>query len=326
LHLHNKIPLKEKSPVILPLSKLPALNVEEDNRQIYIKGNCFKILFNKFNGVIEKYNYNGLDLISRGMKENLWRAPTDNDLRIQAPRWKAEGLDRLMRRITDIKIEKPSGQAIKLTVDTVLAAYNVKPLFNTTVTYTIYGTGDILINSRFFPRRELPPLPRIGFQLGMPSRFDRMTWYGRGPHENYEDKKESALIGVYSATVDELFEQYVFPQENGNKCDVRWASLVDINGLGLLFVGKPHFNISAHPYTTENITTARYTYELIKCGETIINLDYMQGGLGSASCSPDTMEEYKLKAKEAEFRFMIRPFSRNAWSETNLSKIVLEEI
>ncbi|HHW49466.1 MAG TPA: DUF4981 domain-containing protein, partial [Clostridiaceae bacterium] len=321
-----KIPVKGKAPVALPLSKLPPLNVKEDNRQIAVCGSGFSILFNKFNGVIEKFNFNGLDLISRGMKENLWRAPTDNDMPVQAPRWKAEGLDRIMHRITDIRVEQPSRQAIKLTVDAVLAAYNVKPLFNTTVSYTIYGTGDILINSRFSPRRELPSLPRIGFQLGMPSRFDRMTWYGRGPHENYEDKKESALVGVYSAKVDELFEQYIFPQENGNRCDVRWASLVDLNGFGLLFVGKPHFSLSAHPYTTENITNARHTYELVKCGEIIVNIDYRQGGLGSASCGPDTLEKYKLKAEEIDFRFMIKPFSRNAWSEMNLSKVVLEEI
>lgn len=315
-----KIPLREKPRKPLLLQKLPALMVYEDNRMIRIAGIDFSVDFSKFTGSIECYEFAGVKMMSKGISENFWRAPTDNDIPIQAKIWERERLNRLSRRITGIKLDAACQYAVRISVDAVLAPVSLKPLFESSVIYTVFGNGDIEVKSVINPKREIKSLPRIGLQLSMPDSFNQFKWYGRGPHENYIDKKESALIGVYSGTVDEQFENYGFPQENGNKCDVRWASLTDINGMGFLFAGKPCFNIGVSHYTAENLTYAKHTHELVKTNETIVNIDYGQSGLGSASCGPDTMEKYLLKAVKTEFEFTIKPFSRNTGSEMNMHR------
>ena len=303
-----------------PVSLLPALMMEEDSKCVTIYGNSFRLVFNKFKGIIESYQFKGAELILRGPSENFWRAPTDNDIPVQAKLWEKERLNLLSRRISGIEVEQLCKQAIRIKACTVMASCSLKPLFDTTLVYTVYGNGNVEVKTHVKPRRVIASLPKLGLQLRMPLDFNRFGWYGRGPHENYNDKKESALVGVYRGSVEEQFENYAFPQENGNRCDVRWASLTDQNGIGLLFVGMPDFNFSVSPYSTENLTSAKHTYELVKSNETIVNIDYRQSGLGSASCGPDTMEKYRLKAEEVKFAFIMRPFERNSGSEMNMSK------
>ncbi len=321
-----KIPLDTKPISLIPLSKVPKLCCKIDSKKIYIDGNSFSMVFDKFRGTIEQYKYNGINLISRGLTENFRRAATDNDKPIQAQLWEKERLDRLMRRITSFGVAKKLDNAVQIMVSASIAPISMKPLFESLVTYTVYGTGEIAVKVWIKPKRTIATLPRIGMVLGMPFEFEHFSWYGRGPHENYPDKKESALIGVYKGSVDEQFENYVFPQENGNKCEVRWASLTNTNDMGLLFVGLPEFNISVSHYKVENLAKARHTYELVKCNETIINIDYALSGLGSASCGPDVLDKYKLKPDEIEFSFIIKPFSRNSGTEMYMSKQRIEDV
>ena len=124
----------------------------------------------------------------------------------------------------------------------------------TRVVYTAYGNGDIQIDNSFQPGdAELSELPRFGMQMTVPASFDTMTWYGRGPHESYWDRKAGAAVGVYSGSVEDQYFDYSEPQENGNKTDVRWVSLTDSDGKGLEAVGMPLLSVSAHRYTTEDM-------------------------------------------------------------------------
>lgn len=175
--------------------------------------------------------------------------------------------------------------------------------------YKIYGSGDIIVETDVTPLADLPPLPRIGLQLIIPGGFNTFTWYGRGPHENYCDRKEGAPVGVYSGTVDEQFVPYIMPQENGNKTDVRWVSLTSSSGLGLLAVGMPLMEVSAHHYTTEDLTRAKHTYELKRREDITLNLDYKQSGLGGGSCGPDTLPKYLVKPDPVHFSVRLRPLS-----------------
>jgi hypothetical protein len=238
----------------------------------------------------------------------VWRAPTDNDVHI-AREWRKAGLDRLQHRIERVELTAATSQYAQIEVASVLAPYSLAPAFSCKYLYTVYGTGDVVVETTVIPRRELPPLPRIGLQMRLPGAFDRFAWYGRGPHESYVDRKESARVGVYRGTVQEQYVPYIFPQENGNKTDVRWAAVTDIRGMGLLAVGMPRLNVSAHHYTTEDLTNARHTYELVRRDETILNLDHAQAPLGSASCGPGPLEKYLLEAKPTEFSVRLRPFS-----------------
>jgi hypothetical protein len=130
--------------------------------------------------------------------------------------------------------------------------------------YTIYGSGDVVIHTHVVPTGELPPLPRVGLQMGVPEEYNTFSWYGRGPHETYADRKSGARVGLYRGTVDDQYVPYITPQENGNKADVRWVALTDEEGVGLLAVGMPLLNASAHHFTTEDLAQATHTYELAR--------------------------------------------------------------
>src|SRR5262249_18583850 len=156
----------------------------------------------------------------------------------------------------------------------------------------IDGTGAVAIETTIVPRGAMPHLPRIGLRMCLPEGFDHFAWYGRGPHESYSDRKESARVGVYRGTVQEQVVPYIRPQENGNKTDVRWAAVTNARGIGLLAVGMPLLNVSAHQYTLEDLTRARHTYELSRRNETFLYLDHAQAGLGSQSCGPGPLPQY----------------------------------
>jgi hypothetical protein len=186
--------------------------------------------------------------------------------------------------------------------------------------YTILGNGEIDIDAHVVPSPGLPFLPRIGLQMAVPGGFEQFTWYGRGPHETYSDRQEGAQVDVYQGSVDDQYVPYIFPEENGNKTDVRWAALADPDGIGLMAIGEPWVGVSVHHFTTEDLANARHTFELKQRNEIILNVDYAQSGLGSASCGPGRLDKYKVKAEETRFRVKLRPFTAADGSLVELGK------
>jgi len=191
-------------------------------------------------------------------------------------------------------------------------------------TYTIYGSGDVVIETHVVPTGKLPPLPRVGLQMRLPGEYNHFSWYGHGPQEAYADRKSGARVGVYSGTVEDQYVPYITPQENGNKTDVRWVALTDEEGIGLLAVGMPLLNVSAHHFTTEDLTRATHTYELKRREDITLNLDYQQSGLGNASCGPGVLEQYLLEPREMSYGVRLRPFSEEVARPMELSKKVIE--
>lgn len=311
---HRPAPAGPRKP-----DSLPRLEVEQDRRTIHLHGEDFYLAFDTFYGTLGNWEYQGAQLLTSGPHINLWRAPTDNDIRI-AKEWVAAGLDRLQARVERVELVKKLPQAVQIEVDSVLACYSRLPAFRASCRYTIFGSGDVIIDTSLIPLSKLPNLPRVGLQMRLPGALDRFTWYGRGPHENYVDRKESALVGVYSGTVQEQYVPYIFPQENGNKSDVRWATLTDPQGLGLLVAGMPLLNVGASHYSTENLTLAAHTYDLAELDETILSLDYLQCGLGSNSCGPGPLQKYLIEPVETSFSLRLRPFDANAHSAMRLSR------
>jgi beta-galactosidase/beta-glucuronidase len=177
------------------------------------------------------------------------------------------------------------------------------------IAYTIFGSGDIQVDVQVHPQVDVPFLPRCGVQMDLPEGYEQFTWYGRGPHETYSDRKEGARMGVFSGTVDEQYVPYIVPEENGNKEDVRWVALSQPGGVGLLAVGQSPLAVSAHHFTTANLTAARHTFDLQRRPEITLNLDTAQSGLGSASCGPGRLEKYQLKPVDMHFAFRLRPFA-----------------
>ncbi len=184
-----------------------------------------------------------------------------------------------------------------------------------TTVYKIYGNGEIEIENKFVPfKNNLPELPRFGLTMELPRDFENIKWFGRGPHENYCDRKTSALVGLYESTVDEQFVLYISPQENGYKTETRWLQLTDKTGKGLKIIGEPLFGFSALFYTTEDLTQKKrgrlHTYQLKKRNFISLNIDLKQMGVGGDnSWGARTHTKYILPDKVYKFNYKLMPIT-----------------
>jgi beta-galactosidase/beta-glucuronidase len=319
------LPVVVAAPPVVKIGAMPKLAVQTDERALTVSGEEFRLTFDTYRGTLAAWEFNGIPLVTQGPKLNVWRAPTDNDVHV-AKEWEKAGLDRLAPRVSRVELVRQEPGVVQLEVAASLAGYFLRPVFDVTYLYTIYGSGDVVIKTHVVPLGNLPILPRLGLQMRLPGKLDRFAWYGRGPHENYVDRKESAAVGVYSGTVQEQYVPYVLPQENGNKADVRWAAITGIRGAGLLAIAMPLLNVSVHHYTPEDFTAAKHTFELTRRDETILHLDYAQCGLGSNSCGPGPLPQYLLQPEETTFSVRLKPFMGAAASPMSLYRTVLEAV
>jgi len=187
--------------------------------------------------------------------------------------------------------------------------------------YRVFGTGEIVLGVSGRPKGDLPDVfPRIGLTMRVSKGLENAAWYGRGPGESYVDSKMANAFGVYKKKVEELYTPYVFPQENGNRTDVKWLSLTDTMGRGLIAFAEPSMEFSAHYYEAEDFEKARHTYELKKRDHITLNLDYRQNGLGSNSCGPGQLPRYKLAPQDFRYRIVFKPYSMTEISTVRLSK------
>jgi hypothetical protein len=161
--------------------------------------------------------------------------------------------------------------------------------------------------------------------MTIPEKFNTFSWYGRGPHENHWDRKEGAPVGVYRGKVSEQYVPYIKPQENGNKTDVRWVSLTDANGAGLLVVGMPLMEVTAQYFTSEDLEKVKHTHELKRRRDITLSIDYKQSGVGGGSCGPDTLPKYLVTPEPIRFSVRLRPLSPKDPSALELSKQRVEK-
>ena len=310
---------------IVALHAMPKLAVEETPTALRIAGPDFEVTFDRVRGMITSWRYRGADVACRGPRLNLWRAPTDNDRGgwrgSKLGAWQKAWLHRLQHRTDDVVCERLADQAVRVRVLSRVAPPVHKQAFACDYLYTIYGSGDVLLELHGIPCGEWPPsLPRIGIEMALPAALDRVTWFGLGPGETYPDSRQAGRVDVYSSTVDEMLTPYVRPQENGNRSDVRWVALTGLRGLGLLVAGCPMLNFSVHRFTATDFTAARHTYDLVPRETLTLNLDYRQRGLGSASCGPDVLPQYELAPAEFLFRLRFRPFAVGAAAPSLLAR------
>ncbi len=300
---------------VIDRQRLPALEVHTEGNFLVIQGTDMEVRFNTVYGTLVSLIYEGQQLLEQGPKLVFWRATTDNDRGFShhAERWKAFGLDQLKQHINAVNWEtSDEEQAVKVLVTARIAPPIRSWGIDCTCEYTVYNTGDIVLRVKGFPAENGPQtLPRIGFELRLPKQFEHATWYGRGPGESYVDTRQANRVGLYTKMVDELFTNYTFPQENGNRSEVRWVAVTDARGTGLLAIGMPELNFSLHRYTVEQLENARHTYDLRDSGQLIWHLDYAQNGIGSNSCGPDLLPQHRLLTKPFDFALRLRPHTVN---------------
>jgi beta-galactosidase len=302
------------------ITKIPEIKVIESNNNVAIEGKDFSIVFDKIKGTITSYKYNSKELIEDGPIPNFWRAPVDNDrgngMPVRLQTWHDAGKN---RKITEVTTEVIENKAIKIEVNMILPTTNESKYKSI---YTIFGTGDVVVENILIPGKDLPEIPEIGMMMQLPEEFENITWYGRGPQENYWDRNTGADVGVYKGTVSEQFIPYLKPSETGNKTDVRWVALTNEERIGLMAIGMPLLEVNALHYTPEDLESVGHPYELNKRKEIILRLNYKQMGIGGDnSWGARTHPEFTLYAdKSYSYKFRLRPISSEMPSPMEVSK------
>jgi beta-galactosidase len=281
LPLLVQVPPKE----VLPLENLPDLLMEEDEQSVTLRGMDFEAVFNKSDGLLAAYRSRGRDLIPVGPRENYFRAPTDIDLLCGNPpasihKWRAAGLDRLERKQVSFDIIPHSAKMVAFHVRSRLSAPDVTDGIDSEVTYHVYGNGEITIRNTVSIDGRLPYVPRVGVEMILPAGMETITWYGRGPHENYVDRKLGAAVGCFQSTVTEQFTPYVYPSECGGKEDARWLALTDSTGNGLLVVAFDKLHFDALHHSIRDLAEAKHIVALPPREEVILHLDARHMGVG----------------------------------------------
>jgi beta-galactosidase/evolved beta-galactosidase subunit alpha len=291
---------------------MPPVSVEESENVIKVTGPDFILSFDRVYAVIKEWKSSGQDLIKNGPRLNFWRATTDNDRSwTNAKPWRDAGLDHLQHRTEEFCVERLATGVVRIHAKTRIAPPVAARSFNCDYVYTIYGNGEVVMDVHGVPQGDWPDtLPRIGLQMTLPSNLEKVSWFGRGPGESYIDSKQAGRFGLYTLDVDDLYTPYIRPQENGNRTDVSWVTFTNGQGQGLLAVGTPKLDFSAHRFTTEDLEKAGHTYDLKQRDEITLNLDYKHNGIGSASCGPGPWEKYLLRPEEFQFSVRLRPFTR----------------
>jgi beta-galactosidase len=298
---------------------LPALKLVQDGDTVQINnGTNFTATFSRSAGTLMSLVCDGREMLAPatdglvGPILQVWRAPTDNDKGFGnwlARDWRQAGLDHLERHVNSFAVTQPKPNEVQVIV--VATSTATDGMFVHRAIWTVRGDGSLAMDNEFKPSGNLPPLPRIGVVMRVAGEFENFRWYGRGPWENYSDRKRSADMGVWSGTVTGQYVPYVKPQETGNKEDVRWLTLTDTNGTGLRVVaeGKP-MAVSAIHFTATDLAAVRHNYELKPRPEVVLSLDAKQSGLGDSSCGPGVLEHYAvLPAQTYHLRLLFCPTS-----------------
>jgi len=321
-----RLPIAEKSS-IPSKDKLTILQTDTEGNKLKVSGVDMQIIFNLESGRLESYNYKGRELFRKGPEPDFWRPPTDNDYGNGMDRrlgvWKKAG-ERAV--ITKADITKPDLGKVLIIFRYDIPGNENEKIAGYSSVYTIFGSGDIIISNSFNKVSDkIPEIPRMGMQMQLPEEFTNLKWYGRGPHENYADRKTSAFIGLYESTVADQYVPYIRPQENGYKTDTRWLTLTDDNGTGILVTGEPQFSFAAlnfihddfespgrlSMYRRDAKSANTHTDDVKPRDFVNLNIDLMQMGVGGDdSWGARIHPQYRLLENSYKYSFRIRPIVR----------------
>ncbi len=291
-------------------ASFPAITINESDSKIILKGKSFEVIFDKYSGAMISYKWNGEEIVVSPLLPHFSRPLTDNDRKGWKPHEKMKEW-----YMPDMKLENISATAIKnglVSIKSICSLINGKA--SVEAEYLLNGEGVIKINFYLKALPDLPDIPRIGMQCAVNRQLEMITWYGKGPHENYADRCQGADVAIYSLPINNFMEPYVKPQENGNRTGIRWMYLGNKNNSGLLIVADSLLSMSAWTYTEECLNRAQHTNELTDAGFITLNIDLMQMGIGgndSWSYVAAPLEKYRIPAKDYHYCFYLAPYHGN---------------
>ena len=284
------------------------LTYEMDEKILYITGQDFSYEISLLSGYITQIKKKGVLLSDAPMTFEVWRAPTDNDMWVKDT-WEKRGFDKLQTKTYEVKVTKTTPEEVVVTAAMALSGYIYYPYAYVDITYTFRRSGEVAISYRGKKGEDVSYFPRFGMRIQMESGFESVRYMGYGPYESYIDKKNASRVGVYQDTVDGLFTDYVFPQENGSHTGTRFLEVTNPYGIGLRAESEETFSFNASHFTPMDLTEADHNWKLEKREETYLSIDCKMSGVGSNSCGPMLPERYQTNEKEFKFTFTLAPIA-----------------
>ncbi len=307
------------------MPEIPVVNFEETTGKITIRSDAFEYVINKNSGLFTSMIYKDKQYIEQGPSFSVWRAPISNDIdpwgawifttknyspllgRSIESQCRYLGIDSLVPQIININCKQKDESHVEVTIHAYSNSYNQSATFERKENYLVHGDGKIILTQEIIPQGDFPLyLPKTGLRFQLPKKFNQVEWYGRGPFETYPDRKTGAKTSLYNLTVENDHVPYLFPQDYGNRTDVRWLKVKTDDGHGLHISAKNHLNFSIHPFTTTNLERAAYTFQLKDAPYNTLNVDYEVSGVGGTAIR--TLQRYRVMPGAKTYKLMIKPF------------------
>ena len=281
------------------------LQVNENDTQIHIKGREFAYTIDKRTALFTEMKFAGREYLNHPMELNIWRAPTDNDMYIKSE-WKKAHYDKAYTRAYTTEVVQGK-HGVKITSHASVVAETVQKILDVTITWKIEAAGKIDADIAVTKDDEFPDLPRFGVRMFLDKKLSAVRYFGMGPQESYCDKHQAASHGLYRADVGDLHEDYIRPQENGSHYDCEYVELNN-SRYGIVAFAEKAFSFNASYYTQEELEKKTHNYELIESDSVVFCVDYALNGIGSNSCGPVVLEQYRFDDVLFRFQFTLIPY------------------
>ncbi len=281
------------------------LQVNENDTQIHIMGREFAYTIDKRTALFTEMKFAGREYLNHPMELNIWRAPTDNDMYIKSE-WKKAHYDKAYTRAYTTEVVQGK-HGVKITSHASVVAETVQKILDVTITWKIEAAGKIDADIAVTKDDEFPDLPRFGVRMFLDKKLSAARYFGMGPQESYCDKHQAASHGLYQANVDDLHEDYIRPQENGSHYDCEYVELNN-SRYGIVVSAENAFSFNASYYTQEELEKKMHNYELTESDSVVFCVDYALNGIGSNSCGPVVLEQYRFDDVLFRFQFTLIPY------------------
>ncbi|NDO52221.1 DUF4981 domain-containing protein [Lachnospiraceae bacterium MD335] len=281
------------------------LQVKENDTQIHIKGREFAYTIDKRTALFTEMKFAGREYLNHPMELNIWRAPTDNDMYIKSE-WKKAHYDKAYTRAYTTEVVQGK-HGVKITSHASVVAETVQKILDVTITWKIEAAGKIDADIAVTKDDEFPDLPRFGVRMFLDKKLSAARYFGMGPQESYCDKHQAASHGLYQANVDDLHEDYIRPQENGSHYDCEYVELNN-SRYGIVVSAENAFSFNASYYTQEELEKKTHNYELTESDSVVFCVDYALNGIGSNSCGPVVLDQYRFDDVLFRFQFTLIPY------------------
>ncbi len=281
------------------------LQVNENDTQIHIKGREFAYTIDKRTALFTEMKFAGREYLNHPMELNIWRAPTDNDMYIKSE-WKKAHYDKAYTRAYTTEVVQGK-RGVKITSHASVVAETVQKILDVTITWKIEAAGKIDADIAVTKDDEFPDLPRFGVRMFLDKKLSAARYFGMGPQESYCDKHQAASHGLYQANVDDLHEDYIRPQENGSHYDCEYVELNN-SRYGIVVSAENTFSFNASYYTQEELEEKTHNYELTESDSVVFCVDYALNGIGSNSCGPVVLDQYRFDDVLFRFQFTLIPY------------------